>query len=522
MDTHAARRVFRTPGHRPSGRPAGGASRPPIFVWALVGVAVLVGCEEIVVSNVPVAGVEVVPADTTLIPGERLSFRVELYGDQHEVLSGREVAWRSEDMSVVSINEDGSALAVGPGATEVTATAEGTAGKASVVVTRLPRIDLNRSFVAFSMVAGGPAPSPIEVRITNGGDGSLGHLSATVTYEGEPVGWLGVVLASAEAPATMTLTVETAPLEGGTYGATVRVADAQAANSPAALEVTLQVQEDVPAAPSNLDATDVSDSVIVLSWSDNSENETGFQVHREAPGEEAPSLLGTVDPDVTTYRDEAVAADGRYVYQVRACNNSGCSPFSGQVSPTTPPVAPSNVTAEAAGPTMVEIGWVDNSVTETGFEVERRTVGADFALVGSVETDSVAFVDTGLEPGTEYDYRVRACNDGGCSAYAGPVSVTTEQAATPPPSTPTNFQAEAESKSKIDLQWDDVDTEDSYELERSTNGTNFSLLATLAADDTGYTDSGLDRRTTYYYRLRACNDGGCSEWAGPIAETTED
>ena len=511
MKSRRPSRDIRSASPLPSGRSAGGTARQWILVRALVGLAVLVGCEELVVNAVPVSTVVVVPGEAELVLGQGMQFRAELYGGEEDVLSGRDVAWRSENPAIVRIDQTGLAFADGAGATEITATAEGQVGRASVVVLDMPRIDLNRSSVAFSVAAGGRAPNPIEIEITNGGAGSLTELSATVTYGEGPAGWLNVALSGPEAPSTMTLTVETGSLMGGTYAATVLVSDPAATNSPAALEVTLQVQQNVPAPPSDLDAATVSASAVVLVWSDNSDNETGFQIHRQAPGEAAVSLLATVDTNVVTYQDEAVAADGRYVYQVRACNSAGCSSFSEAISPTTPPVAPSSITAEATSPTTVDVAWVDNSATETSFRIERRTVGGTFAEVGSVGANTTSFGEAGLEPSTSYEYRVRACNDGGCSAYNGPVSVSTSAGMPDPPAAPASLGATVVSSTRVDLTWADVATESGYTVERSSDaGATYTELATPAADATSYSDAAAAEATDYTYRVSACNAGGCA------------
>lgn len=89
------------------------------------------------------------------------------------------------------------------------------------------------------------------------------------------------------------------------------------------------------------------------------------------------------------------------------------------------PSAPTALTAEATARTEVELGWDDASTDETSFQVEREGPGGGFSLVGSVGADATSFTDVGLQKATEYRYRVRACNDEGCSGFAGPVSVTT-------------------------------------------------------------------------------------------------
>ena len=88
------------------------------------------------------------------------------------------------------------------------------------------------------------------------------------------------------------------------------------------------VNNSKPDAPSDLTAS-VSGSQVILKWTDNSSNETGFKVERKK-GVGAWTLIGTTGANVTTYTD----APGRGVwsYRVRATNAAGDSDPSNVVS----------------------------------------------------------------------------------------------------------------------------------------------------------------------------------------------
>lgn len=71
---------------------------------------------------------------------------------------------------------------------------------------------------------------------------------------------------------------------------------------------------------------------------------------------------------------------------------------------------------------------------------------------------------------------------------------------------PTSLDVSATTSSAITLSWvDNATSETNYEVYRSTNGTSFSLLDTIAANSTSYTDSGLTANTSYLYKVRAIN-----------------
>jgi hypothetical protein len=90
-----------------------------------------------------------------------------------------------------------------------------------------------------------------------------------------------------------------------------------------------------------------------------------------------------------------------------------------------------------------------------------------------------------------------------------------------PPSEPTNLKAAAASLSQIDLSWTDTsNNEDGFKIEQSTDGVNFTQVATVAAGVTQYSRSGLNAASIYYYRVRAYNPAGDSPYSNTASATT--
>jgi probable HAF family extracellular repeat protein len=73
-----------------------------------------------------------------------------------------------------------------------------------------------------------------------------------------------------------------------------------------------------------------------VSWSDNSNDETGFKVDRSSKGK-AFKQIATVGANVTTYADTGLNASTTYRYRVRAYNSGGNSSYSNIASATTNP-----------------------------------------------------------------------------------------------------------------------------------------------------------------------------------------
>jgi hypothetical protein len=69
---------------------------------------------------------------------------------------------------------------------------------------------------------------------------------------------------------------------------------------------------------------------------------------------------------------------------------------------------------------------------------------------------------------------------------------------------PTNLTATAVGSKRIDLTWSDNSSgETGFRIYRSGNGVRFSKIATVGAGVTSYSNTGLRRGKTYYYRVRA-------------------
>jgi hypothetical protein len=96
----------------------------------------------------------------------------------------------------------------------------------------------------------------------------------------------------------------------------------------------------VPAAPSNLSASATSDTQINLGWSDNSSNETGFELQRDLTASFTSPTTVTKGAGVTSHSDTSLTPSTQYFYRVRATGSGGNSTYSSVVSATTQAAPP--------------------------------------------------------------------------------------------------------------------------------------------------------------------------------------
>jgi hypothetical protein len=245
----------------------------------------------------------------------------------------------------------------------------------------------------------------------------------------------------------------------------------------------------------------VSSSEIRLTWTDRSANETAFEIERFTFGFPGSfSRIATVPANTTTFVHGGFAPESTATYRIRAINADGASPYANEATATTlalPPAAPTGLVAQATSATEVELRWEDTSTNEQGFKVEQAKDGGPFVeLAHRAPANATEFVDSPLEAGHRYTYRIRAFNSGGDSPYSATASAVTDA--------PSNLTARSLSRSQIALAWtDNKQDESGFRIERSTDLVTFTEVATAGANATSASIGRLRRGTTYYFRVRA-------------------
>lgn len=171
-----------------------------------------------------------------------------------------------------------------------------------------------------------------------------------------------------------------------------------------------------PTAPTLLSATADTDGVS-LAWSDNSDNELGFEIWRAMQSGSDwsdPVLAGQTSADTEAWLDSGVDPDTTYRYQVAAFT-TGDDAFSGTLEVTTLPAEEPTLTLTAngykeKGRIIVDLSWsgaanvdIYRTVNGTEAQIEDGYVGVDY-------TDL-----TGLKGGPVLVYRVCAAGSADCS-----------------------------------------------------------------------------------------------------------
>jgi|GEM_PF-2095722 len=92
------------------------------------------------------------------------------------------------------------------------------------------------------------------------------------------------------------------------------------------------------------------------------------------------------------------------------------------------PTAPSALIANAVSPNQIDLSWNDNSTNEDNFIVERSPDGTTaWEQIALLNPNITLHSDMGLEPATDYYYRVKAINTDGSSNYSNISFATTQE-----------------------------------------------------------------------------------------------
>jgi FtsP/CotA-like multicopper oxidase with cupredoxin domain len=276
-----------------------------------------------------------------------------------------------------------------------------------------------------------------------------------------------------------------------------------------------------PAAPSVLSAVLQSGPQVSLAWKDNSANETSFVVERALNGN-AFSAIATLPANTITYTDTTAVgntAGNIYTYRVKAANAGGSSTYTNMVSVTITggPAAPTNLAAALLyNPTRAQLTWRDNANNETLFVIERSANNGIYMLLATAPAragtgQTVTYTDNTVLPGTSYTYRVMATNANGSSVYTNIASLIVGAIPAAPSGLSNTLKA---NPPQITLTWtDNANNETSFQIQRSTNGGAYTLLATVAANTVSYTNTTVTAGNTYNYRVMAVNAIGSSAYS---------
>ena len=245
-------------------------------------------------------------------------------------------------------------------------------------------------------------------------------------------------------------------------------------------------------------------------------------------------ITTTLAPTMVTAHSTSLgglAAGSVYHYRVKSRNSAGLLSASGDFTFATPAAAPA---ADATPPSISAVGassitasqalisWTTNEAADTQVEYGLTTsYGKVTTLNGTLATSHSQGI-AGLSASTLYHYRVKSRDAAGNLATSGDFTLTTLAAPAAPvasdaiaPSVPAGLSLGSVKMNRMTLGWN-ASTDNvavaGYRLDVATDSGFTHLASSYQNRDLGnvtrYTVTGLARRTTYYFRLRAYDAAG--------------
>lgn len=196
------------------------------------------------------------------------------------------------------------------------------------------------------------------------------------------------------------------------------------------VQVTTLAASTPPATPAAPTASDVTDVTATLTWAAVT-GATSYTLQRSLD----QTTWTTVHTGAAlTFTDTTLSPGTIYHYRLSASNVDGTSGWSPtttittQAASTLPPATPAAPNVTAVTTTSISLAW-DPVPSATTYTLRRSTNGTTWANVFTGSATSRT--DTGLTPGTSYQYQLQAANSSGVSAWS-PTRTTSTSAGTAP------------------------------------------------------------------------------------------
>jgi len=150
------------------------------------------------------------------------------------------------------------------------------------------------------------------------------------------------------------------------------------------------------------------------------------------------------------------------------------------------PNSPAPASASRNTDDSITLSWLDNSIVETGYKIERKTNDGTgfnaYSQIGTVAANTSSFTDTTTIPDRAYQYQVRAYNTIGNSAYAedAVIHYTT-------PDTPSGVFSTRSNDTSFTVNYtDNANVTDTHRIQRCSNA---NCTTTFETDLNTFTSS---------------------------------
>ncbi len=185
-----------------------------------------------------------------------------------------------------------------------------------------------------------------------------------------------------------------------------------------------------PKPPSNLHSDNQTTDSISLKWTNNADNATR-NVLAYAPTNLPWQFVRDIAPSSIGYLLQNLQPGNQFNVYVQACNSAGCSDWSNGLSVTSKsapvaskPAAPSGLRSDYVTATSISLKWTNNATNATRNELAYAPTNQPWRFLSDIAPSSIGTLLQNLNPGSQFNVYVRACNSLGCSNWSNGISVS--------------------------------------------------------------------------------------------------
>jgi photosystem II stability/assembly factor-like uncharacterized protein len=275
----------------------------------------------------------------------------------------------------------------------------------------------------------------------------------------------------------------------------------------------------IPDYPSGLLSSPLSPGSVVLTWTDNSDNENGFDILRSDGLSGNYHKVGSVGAGVTTFTDTGIDLSTTYWYKMRAFNVEGFSATTREVCARSmvPSMAPDLISPVYGSecPTG-NMPFLWSSVpAATGYYLQIAVDSYfNYPVVERQDISDTLVSLNSLNNYSSYYWRVAASNAYGRGDWSetGYFSLAVSYPAVPQLGSPPN--GAADQPLSVVFSWYPVQNAESYRLKVfPSDNAETPVFDQAGITDTSVFVSGLSENTTYSWIVNASNIAGTSEWS---------
>ncbi len=264
-------------------------------------------------------------------------------------------------------------------------------------------------------------------------------------------------------------------------------------------------------------ANTISSSEIELKWSDNYDNETGFEIYRSNNKNKNFELIEVSKSNETNYFDKNLNPNTKYFYKIKTISDKFKSDFSKLAEANTLLKSPKDFKINSISSNEIRLFWLDNFKNEKGFEIQRSITSQNgFEKIKTTKANETTYSDKKLASNTRYYYNMRVLTANISSDFTDILSAITY------PEAPRKMIVKAISSKSIEINWLDIyDNEKAFEIQRSADGqNNFVKIAELDKNITSYIDKDLNPNSVYFYRVRGILENKNSDFSKIVNTST--